>query len=57
MESKYSCEICGTKPDQLSHHKSHLQTKKHKDNCETFITEMGIFSIAFRKIDPQAASL
>jgi hypothetical protein len=53
MESKYFCEICGTKPDQLSHHKSHLQTKKHKDNCETFVTEMAIFSIAFRKIDPR----
>jgi hypothetical protein len=53
MESKYSCEICGTIPDQLSHNKSHLQTKKHKDNCETFVTEMAIFSIAFRKIDPR----
>lgn len=53
MESKYLCEICRTKPDQLSHHKSHLQTNKHRDNCKTFINEMEIYSIAFRKIDPR----
>lgn len=25
----YSCNICTTKPDQLSHHKAHLKTQKH----------------------------
>ena len=25
----YCCNICKTKPDQLSHHKSHLTTQKH----------------------------
>jgi restriction endonuclease S subunit len=32
----YVCEICKTKPDQLSHHKSHLDTQKHKDKKELF---------------------
>jgi hypothetical protein len=25
----YYCNICSTKPDQLSHHKAHLKTQKH----------------------------
>ena len=31
----YCCNICKTKPDQLSHHKSHLTTQKHifKKKC------------------------
>jgi len=49
MESKYFCGICGTNPDQLSHHKSHLQTKKHKDKCEQFVINMKIFSMVFRQ--------
>lgn len=32
----YTCEICKTKPDQLSHHKTHLETQKHKDRKELF---------------------
>ena len=32
----YTCEICKTKPDQLSHHKTHLDTQKHKDKKELF---------------------
>ncbi len=32
----YTCEICKTKPDQLSHHKAHLETQKHKDKKELF---------------------
>jgi len=32
----YTCEICKTKPDQISHHKSHLETQKHKDKKELF---------------------
>ena len=32
----YTCEICKTKPDQLSHHKTHLYTQKHKDKKELF---------------------
>ena len=32
----YICEICKTKPDQLSHHKTHLDTQKHKDKKELF---------------------
>ena len=51
MEYRYFCEICGTTPDQLSHHKSHLLTQKHKHNCENFTTEMKIFSVLFREIN------
>ena len=34
--TQYYCSICDTKPDQLSHHKSHLETEKHKDKTELF---------------------
>lgn len=36
MPSQYKCTICDSKPDQLSHHKSHLKTSKHKDKKELF---------------------
>jgi len=32
----YSCGICKTTPDQISHHKSHLETEKHKNKKELF---------------------
>lgn len=32
----YSCGICKTMPDQISHHKSHIETQKHKDKKELF---------------------
>lgn len=32
----YSCGICKTKSDQISHHKAHLETEKHKDKKELF---------------------
>ena len=32
----YSCGICNTNPDQISHHKSHIETQKHKDKKELF---------------------
>lgn len=32
----YNCIICNTKPDQISHHKSHIETQKHKDKTELF---------------------
>ena len=32
----YSCGICKTNPDQISHHKSHIETQKHKDKRELF---------------------
>ena len=35
-QKKYSCGICKTTPDQISHHKSHLETDKHKDKTELF---------------------
>ena len=30
----YICQICNTTPDQISHHKSHLDSQKHKDKRE-----------------------
>ncbi len=36
MLKSYTCGICKTKPDQISHHKSHLETEKHKDKKELF---------------------
>jgi len=36
MFTAYQCQICKTKPDQISHHKSHLTTQKHKDKKSIF---------------------
>lgn len=36
IQKNYSCGICYTTPDQLSHHKAHLETQKHKDKFELF---------------------
>ena len=33
----YSCGICKTQPDQISHHKTHILTQKHKDKYELFL--------------------
>jgi len=52
MFTNYSCSICKTIPDQLSHHNAHLKTQKHKDNCATFSRNMKIFSHLFRQISP-----
>lgn len=35
-QKTYSCGICKTTPDQISHHKSHVETQKHKDKRELF---------------------
>jgi type I restriction enzyme S subunit len=35
-QKSYSCGICKTTPDQISHHKSHIETQKHKDKRELF---------------------
>jgi len=32
----YSCGICKTTPDQISHHKSHIKTQKHQDKKDLF---------------------
>lgn len=34
--TNYFCGICKSKPDQISHHKMHLDTQKHKDKKELF---------------------
>ena len=36
LKKIYMCEICKNKPDQISHHKTHLDTQKHKDKKELF---------------------
>jgi restriction endonuclease S subunit len=36
MLKKYTCGFCETYPDQISHHKSHLQTQKHCDKKKIF---------------------
>ena len=36
MLKKYICGFCETSPDQISHHKSHLQTQKHSDKKKIF---------------------
>lgn len=35
-QKTYSCGICKTTPDQISHHKAHLETQKHKDKRDLF---------------------
>ena len=32
----YICQICETSPDQISHHKNHLESQKHRDKKEIF---------------------
>jgi restriction endonuclease S subunit len=44
----YTCEICKTKPDQLSHHKTHLNTQKHKDKKELF--ELKLFKLSHQEL-------
>jgi hypothetical protein len=43
----YCCNICKTKPDQLSHHKSHLTTQKHifKKKCFEQCINTSFFNI------------
>lgn len=40
MPQNYKCSICDTTPDQLSHHKSHLKTSKHKYKKTIFELEL-----------------
>lgn len=45
MPLQYKCLICETTPDQLSHHKSHLKTSKHKDKRTIFELELKTMTI------------
>ena len=47
----YCCNICKTKPDQLSHHKSHLTTQKHlyKKKCIEQCINTRFFNIFYNK--------
>ena len=40
MPQQYKCGICDSKSDQLSHHKSHLETQKHKQSKKIFNLEL-----------------
>ena len=51
MNTRYFCAMCNTKPDQISHHKSHLQTQKHREKREAYARELGYFSV-FKTISP-----
>ena len=50
-QKTYSCAICKTKPDQISHHKSHLETQKHKDKKELF--ELKISKLSNSELEEQ----
>ena len=41
----YSCGICNTSADQISHHKAHLNTEKHKYKKELFEFKLSKLSI------------
>jgi len=44
-QKTYSCGICKSKGDQLSHHKSHLESEKHKDKTELFQLKLSKLSL------------
>ena len=45
FNTTYSCAICKTNPDQISHHKAHIETQKHKDKRELFELKISKLSI------------
>ncbi len=45
-QKTYSCGICKTTPDQISHHKSHIETQKHKDKRELFEVKLSKLCVA-----------
>ena len=47
-QKKYSCGICKTTPDQISHHKSHIETQKHKDKRELF--ELKLYKLTEKEL-------
>jgi len=44
-QKTYFCRICNSKPDQIYHHKSHLDTQKHKDKKELFELKLSKLTI------------
>jgi hypothetical protein len=48
-QKTYSCGICKTTPDQISHHKSHIETQKHKDKRELF--EFKLFKLTNQELE------
>jgi type I restriction-modification system DNA methylase subunit len=45
----YSCGICKTNPDQISHHKLHIETQKHKIKRELF--EFKLFKLSALELE------
>ena len=48
-QKTYCCGICKSKPDQISHHKEHLNTQKHKDKKELF--ELKLLRLTHDELD------
>lgn len=48
VKKTYTCGICNNEPTQLSHHKAHLQTKKHKVKKELFQLQLAALTDAQR---------
>ena len=53
-QKTYSCGICKTNPDQISHHKSHIETQKHKDKRELF--ELKLSKLSSNELQEQYKS-
>ena len=53
-QKTYSCGICKTTPDQISHHKSHIETQKHKDKRELF--ELKLSKLSSNELQEQYKS-
>ena len=51
IQKNYSCGICHTIPDQLSHHKAHLETQKHKDKFELLEKDLAEMKIQRNELD------
>ena len=54
MPKQYKCKICESKPDQLSHHKTHMNTQKHKDKKAIF--ELTLKSMSKEELEKKYAT-
>ena len=54
MPKQYQCGICESKPDQLSHHKTHINTQKHRDKKSIF--ELTLKSMSKEELEKKYAT-
>ena len=47
----YHCILCGTNPDQLSHHKAHLATEKHKEKKQNKMNQENLDEEAIKNLE------